>query len=85
MIDVAAQVDAGVALGERRIVDADVGVGGAADQSRPFEGEAAAVVAPTDPAQHDARIGLGVDRRIASCGGIAARTGRDSTISTPST
>ena len=63
--DVAAQVDAGVALGECRIVDADVGVGGAADQSRAFEGEAASVVAATDPAQHDAQIRSGIHRFVA--------------------
>ena len=63
--DVAAQVDAGVALGERRVVDADVGLRGAADQSRAFEGEAASVMAAPDPAQHDAQIRSGVHGFVA--------------------
>lgn len=59
-----AQVDAGMALGERGILDANVRIGRASDQAGLFEGEAAAVVSATDAAQDDARIRCGFHRRI---------------------
>ena len=43
-------------LGEGLVVDADVGLGGAADQARMLEGDAAAVVTATDPAQHQPQV-----------------------------
>src|SRR5207342_280034 len=63
--DVAAEVDAGVALSERRVVDADLGLRGAAQQARAFEGEAASVIATTDPTQHDAQVRAGIHRHVA--------------------
>ena len=74
-------------LGEGRIVDADVGIGGAADQARRLEGETAAVILAADAAQHHARIARRIERRVldrdAGTGSIARP--ETSSISTPST
>lgn len=49
--------EAGVAIGERGIVDADLALGQASDLTRLVEGDAAAVMRATEAAQHHPRIG----------------------------
>jgi putative polyhydroxyalkanoate system protein len=49
--------EAGVAIGKRGVVDADVALGQAPDLARLVEGDAAAVMRAADAAQHHARIG----------------------------